>query len=94
LRFIPLVEENYFLACLAPNIEHPAVQRLRAVLAGARWRDILVSLSGYRPPTAPGAVLAVEEALPSWWRRTKRATSPPLARTNTTPRGVVRPTST
>jgi putative molybdopterin biosynthesis protein len=73
LRFIPLVEENYFLACLSSNIEHPAVQRLRATLAGARWRDILVGLSGYRPPTAPGAVLAVEKAFPSWWRSTQEA---------------------
>ena len=68
LRFIPLTEENYFLACLNANIEHPAVQRLRAVLASAHWRDILVNLSGYRPPTAPGGVLAVDEAFP-WWRR-------------------------
>jgi putative molybdopterin biosynthesis protein len=93
LRFIPLIEESYFLACLAPNIEHPAVQRLRSVLAGTRWRDILVGLSGYRPPTAPGAVLAAEEALPSWWRRTKRAASRSPARNNTTSRGVARPTN-
>lgn len=93
LRFIPLVEENYFLACLAPNIEHPAVQRLRAMLAGARWRDILVGLSGYRPHTAPGVVLTAEEALPSWWRRAQRTASRPLARNNTTPRGVARRTS-
>jgi putative molybdopterin biosynthesis protein len=86
LRFLPLVEENYFLACLTSNIEHPAVQRLRALLAGARWRDILVSLSGYRPPTAPGAVVAVEEAFPSWWRRSKRAASQPLARDSATTR--------
>ncbi len=93
LRFIPLVEENYFLACLTPNIEHPAVQRLRAVLASARWRDILVGLSGYRPPTAPGAVIAVEEAFPTWWRRTKRAAGQPPARDNPTSRGVARPSS-
>jgi hypothetical protein len=66
---------------------------LRAVLAGTRWRDILVGLSGYRPPTAPGAVLAAEEALPSWWRRTKRAASRSPARNNTTSRGVARPTN-
>lgn len=63
LRFIPLVEESYFLACLDSNIQHPAVERLRAVLAGARWREILASLPGYRPAAAPGSLLPVEEAL-------------------------------
>jgi len=63
LRFIPLIEESYFLACLNSNIENPAVLRLRAVLAGARWRDILASLPGYRPATAPGSLLSVTEAL-------------------------------
>jgi putative molybdopterin biosynthesis protein len=93
LRFIPLVEESYFLACLTPNIEHPAVQRLRVALGGTRWRDILVGLSGYRPPTAPGAVIAVEEAFPSWWRRTKRAAGQSHARDKMTSRGVARPSS-
>lgn len=63
LRFIPLVEESYFLACLDSNIKHPAVERLRSVLAGARWREILASLPGYRPATAPGSLLSVDEAL-------------------------------
>ena len=74
LRFIPLAEENYFLACLNSNIEHPAVQRLRAVLASPHWRDILLNLSGYRPPSAAGGVLAVEDALP-WWRRAQGVVS-------------------
>ena len=93
LRFIPLVEESYFLACLTPNMEHPAVQRLRAVLAGERWRDILVGLSGYRPPTAPGAAIAVEEAFPMWWRRAKRTAGQPPARDKSTSRGLARPSS-
>jgi putative molybdopterin biosynthesis protein len=63
LRFIPLVEESYFLACLTSNMRHPAVERLRTVLAGARWREILASLPGYRPATAPGSLLSVEDAL-------------------------------
>jgi putative molybdopterin biosynthesis protein len=63
LRFVPLVEESYFLACLGSNVQHPAVERLRTVLAGARWREILASLPGYRPATAPGGLLSVEEAL-------------------------------
>jgi len=63
LRFIPLVEESYFLACLRSNIKHPAVERLRTVLAGARWREILASLPGYRSAATPGSLLSVEAAL-------------------------------
>jgi putative molybdopterin biosynthesis protein len=70
LHFVPLVEESYFLACLAPNIHHPAVDRLRDFLAGPRWRAILADLPGYRPPDAPGSVLVIEEVLP-WWPRTR-----------------------
>ncbi|HYL02884.1 MAG TPA: substrate-binding domain-containing protein [Steroidobacteraceae bacterium] len=67
LHFIPLVEEDYFLACLEADAVRPAVMRLRESLAGAGWRQILASLPGYRPPEAPGVLLAVEQALP-WWR--------------------------
>lgn len=68
LHFIPLVEENYFLACLDCNLHEPAVQRLRDVLAGPRWREILANLPGYQPAASAGGLLRVEEALP-WWRR-------------------------
>jgi putative molybdopterin biosynthesis protein len=70
LHFVPLVEESYFLACLAPNLHHPAVDRLREILAGPRWRGILADLPGYRPPASPGSVLVIEEVLP-WWRRSR-----------------------
>ena len=55
---------------LNSSIDQPAVQRLRAVLAGARWREILANLRGYQPPASPGGLLVIEEALP-WWRRAK-----------------------
>jgi putative molybdopterin biosynthesis protein len=71
LHFIPLVEEDYFLACLDANVSHPAVQRLREVLAGPRWRAILGSLPGYRPAASAGSLLVIEDALP-WWRRATR----------------------
>jgi putative molybdopterin biosynthesis protein len=67
LHFTPLVEEDYFLACLKGNIAHTAVQRLCAVLAGEEWRDMLANLPGYQPAAAPGKVLMMEKALP-WWR--------------------------
>jgi putative molybdopterin biosynthesis protein len=75
LHFTPLVEENYFLACLKGNITHTAVRRLCAVLAGEGWRDILANLPGYQPASAPGSVLVIEEALP-WWRQPKANASP------------------
>ncbi len=35
LHFVPLVEENYFLACLGSSLRAPAVGRLRP----ATWRS-------------------------------------------------------
>jgi putative molybdopterin biosynthesis protein len=68
LHFVPLVEENYFLACLKENLTQPAIERLRGVLAGTRWREILANLPGYKPSRAPGSLLVIEDEL-SWWRR-------------------------
>ena len=68
LHFVPLIEENYFLACLESSLDHPGVGRLREVLSGPRWREILGSLPGYRPAAAPGNLLALQDVLP-WWRR-------------------------
>jgi putative molybdopterin biosynthesis protein len=71
LHFEPLVEENYFLACLKESLSQPAIERLRSVLASTRWRVILANLPGYKPSDAPGSPLAIDEALP-WWRRRHR----------------------
>ncbi len=80
LHFVPVIEESYFLACLEPNLDHPGVRRLREVLAGDRWREILAGLPGYRPAAEPGALLRVADALP-WWRpsRAKKPTGRSLA---------------
>jgi len=72
LHFIPLIEENYFLACLDPDLQRPAIQHLRSVLAGKDWQQILANLPGYRPPAAPGSLLVIGDALP-WWRRPRRS---------------------
>lgn len=77
LHFIPLVEENYFLACLNSSLDHPAVQRLREVLAGPGWREILANLPGYQPAATPGSLLVIEATLP-WWRHARaRSLVPP-----------------
>jgi putative molybdopterin biosynthesis protein len=64
------VEEDYFLVCLKQNLETPPVLRLRAVLAGAAWAQMLNGLPGYRPVAGPGKVLVMTAALP-WWRYTR-----------------------
>lgn len=66
LGFVPLVEEEYFLACLADVLDHPAVQGLRRVLGSARWQQALRDEAGYAAAEAPGAVLSLTRALP-WW---------------------------
>lgn len=71
LHFVPLVEESYFFACLAQSAGHPAIERLRQVLAADRWREILAGLPGYRSASRPGGLLAVQDTLP-WWRAPRR----------------------
>lgn len=66
LHFIPVIEEDYFLACLTSSLEHPAIARLRHVLAGERWQAILAGLPGYRPADDPGALQTIRQGLPGW----------------------------
>jgi putative molybdopterin biosynthesis protein len=88
LHFVPLVEENYFLACLKGNLGHTAVRRLCAALAGVGWADILANLPGYRATVAPGEVLVMTEALP-WWPKLKTKPKPSsyLSESSRMPRG-------
>ncbi len=65
LGFVPLVEEDYFLVCLADTLEHPAVQLLRRALASPAWPHALAELPGYAAHQA-GDVLSLTRALP-WW---------------------------
>jgi putative molybdopterin biosynthesis protein len=76
LDFVPLVEEEYFLVCLTPTLEQPAVQTLRRRLRNARWAELLATLPGYRAASA-GQVLSLTRALP-WWhfRAPKPARAP------------------
>jgi putative molybdopterin biosynthesis protein len=79
LHFVPLADEEYFLACLKTNLEHPAVQRLCAVLAAPEWHGRLAELPGYAPSASAGSVLKMTAALP-WWRYTRAKTARGSAR--------------
>jgi len=65
LDFIPLLSEDYFLVCLKESLEHPAVQRLRAALAGPAWQHEIAALPGYTAACS-GDILSLTRSLP-WW---------------------------
>lgn len=73
LGFVPLVEEDYFLVCLQDALEHPAVVKLREVLAGASWQQTVGSLPGYAAQRS-GEVLSLTRALPWWHFRSHKQT--------------------
>ena len=66
LGFVPLVEEDYFLVCLADALDQPAVRLLCKLLQAPDWRRALQDLDGYACPPAAGEVLSLTRALP-WW---------------------------
>jgi putative molybdopterin biosynthesis protein len=67
LGFVPLLDEDYFLVCLADALEQPAVRLLRDALASPAWQAALTERPGYAPAAQPGRVLSLVQALP-WWR--------------------------
>ena len=74
LGFVPLAQEDYYLVCLKPALDSPAVAQLREVLASRPWADAIASLAGYSVQRG-GEVLSLTHALP-WWefaRPRKRA---------------------
>ena len=66
LGFVPLVEEDYFLVCLADALEQPAVRLLCNLLQAPEWRQALQELDGYACSPRAGEVLSLTRALP-WW---------------------------
>ena len=71
LDFVPLVEEQYLLACLKSALEEPGIMALCSMLRTPEWRRQLAGLPGYQPERC-GEVLAMSQVLP-WWRyRTKK----------------------
>jgi putative molybdopterin biosynthesis protein len=65
LDFVPVMDEDYFLVCLKDALDHPAVLKLREVLACEAWHQAVASLPGYSSAQG-GEVLSLVRALP-WW---------------------------
>jgi putative molybdopterin biosynthesis protein len=65
LDFVPLVLEDYYLACLKDALDDPAVQALRDLLRTPAWQAALRQLPGYEPYRS-GEVLSLKRQLP-WW---------------------------
>jgi len=72
LDFIPLVQENYFLACLKSVLDQTPTQALLTLLRTAQWQARLDAMQGYRSSYC-GEVLALRSVLP-WWSFTSRKT--------------------
>jgi putative molybdopterin biosynthesis protein len=85
LDFVPLLGEDYFLVCMKESLDHPAVQRLREVLAGEGWQRDVAVLPGYAPSRS-GEVLAMTRAL-AWWhfRAPKKKPAPAAKPTKPAP---------
>jgi putative molybdopterin biosynthesis protein len=78
LAFVPLIEEDYFLVCLADALEQPAVRLLRRALSEPAWMQALDDTPGYAAAAEPGAVLSLTRALPWWTFRSTRAAALPI----------------
>ncbi len=78
LDFVPLVAENYHLACLKSALAQPATQALLTLLRSAQWRTRLDTMTGYRSSRS-GEILSLREILP-WWQFKPRRTGNPQTR--------------
>jgi putative molybdopterin biosynthesis protein len=65
LDFIPLVTENYWLACLKSALDSPPVRVLRQHLASSDWQLNLQEMHGYEANQS-GNVHSLRQELP-WW---------------------------
>ena len=66
LDFVPVVEEQYHLACLKSALDEAGIQTLLRLLRSEQWQSTLQGLAGYAPEHC-GEVLAMSRVLP-WWR--------------------------
>ena len=72
LDFVPLAQEQYFLAVLATHLADPHVSALLAALRTPEWTAALNAIPGYRAERS-GEVLSLRSVLPWWsYRKPKR----------------------
>ena len=65
LDFVPLMQEQYYLACLKETLREPAIEKLLALLQSGSWRHIIDGLPGYDASHA-GTILSLTQAMP-WY---------------------------
>lgn len=65
LDFIPLVREQYYLACLKKTLDEPPIRRLSEILRHGDWQRIIGDLPGYDLSRC-GEVVPLREAMP-WY---------------------------
>ena len=76
LGFVPLVSEDYYLACLKSSLDQPATQALLRTLQSSAWQERLCKLAGYAPGHS-GEVLSLHRQLPWWNLPPKKARKTP-----------------
>ena len=69
LSFVPVSQEHYYLVCLKETLDHPAVQRLTAILQSPQWLAVVQGLAGYAAAD-PGKIVSLTRALP-WYKYRK-----------------------
>jgi len=72
LDFVPLAQEQYFLAALAGNLTHPHVMTLMKALQSPEWSQVLAGIPGYLAERS-GEVLSLRSVLPWWSYRKPKA---------------------
>ncbi|WP_025917713.1 substrate-binding domain-containing protein [Herminiimonas sp. CN] len=65
LDFIPLMQEQYYLACLKETLREPAIEKLLALLQSNSWRHIIDGLPGYDASNA-GNIVSLTQVMP-WY---------------------------
>jgi putative molybdopterin biosynthesis protein len=72
LHFIPLVREQYYLACMKDSLHDPATAKFLALLRSGAWHGVISDLPGYEASHA-GEIVSLKNVMP-WYSFRSRAT--------------------